>query len=249
MDVQVPPEHYDFETYDDLERWCSYWYQIRTALRLRPRTVLEIGSGTGVFGSYLRNRGIEVASADIDATRGPDYVADVSRLDETLPPGTTFDLVAAFQVLEHLPFDRLDACLAGIARRAAPWALISLPYYGVQARISFAIGDLKISLGRKIMKPWRKKFDGEHYWELGFAHSPRAITRRMRRWFDVERRFVIPENPYHVMWVLRSRETAQYRGILGSTRSDQASIPPASEATSGKPALSRIAAALRLRTP
>src|SRR5688500_9215486 len=54
-EVQVAPEHYDFEVYDDLERWTSYWYQIRTALRLRPKRVLEIGSGTGVFRSYLRN--------------------------------------------------------------------------------------------------------------------------------------------------------------------------------------------------
>src|SRR4029453_1616784 len=97
-EVQVPPEHYSFERYDDLERWSSYWYQVRAALRLRPRTVLEIGSGTGVFQAYLRGVGIEVATADFALPRRPDFVCDVARLDETLPAGLRFDVVAAFQV-------------------------------------------------------------------------------------------------------------------------------------------------------
>jgi hypothetical protein len=36
--VQVAPEHYDFERYDDRERWMSYWHQIRAVLAVRPRT-------------------------------------------------------------------------------------------------------------------------------------------------------------------------------------------------------------------
>ena len=30
--VQVAPEHYDFERYDDPERWMSYWHQLRAVL-------------------------------------------------------------------------------------------------------------------------------------------------------------------------------------------------------------------------
>jgi len=205
--VQVRPEHYRFESYDDLERWCSYWYQIRAALRLKPRTVLEIGSGTGVFRSYLRASGIEVLSADIDETRAPDLLADVADLDGTLPPGRSFDLICAFQVLEHLPFERFDACLAGMARRA-PHALISLPRFGFQARFSFALGDLKLSLGRYLPKPWRFRPNQEHRWELGGKHSIRAITRGMERHFVVEDRYPVQENPYHYFWVLRARGQA-----------------------------------------
>lgn len=43
--------------------------------------------------------------------------------------------------------------------------------------------------------------------------------------------------------------TRQYRGTLSSMCSDQASIPPWSEATRVQPSFSRIAAAERLRTP
>ena len=203
--VQVPPEHYRFERYDDLERWSSYWYQVRSALRLKPRTVLEIGSGTGVFRSYLRGVGIDVASADFDATRRPDFLCDVARLDEMLPAGLRFDVVAAFQVLEHLPFHRFEDCLDGIARRGRH-ALISLPYHGFQLRFAFALGPLKISFGRHVPLPWRKRFDGEHHWELGVGYSIRRITRIMATRFEVLGHRFLPENPYHHLWVLRSRD-------------------------------------------
>ena len=49
-EVQVTPEHYDFERYDDAERWMSYWHQLRAVLSVRPTcsrftcaTVAEMG--------------------------------------------------------------------------------------------------------------------------------------------------------------------------------------------------------------
>lgn len=205
MSVQVPPQHYDFDRYDDLERWGSYWYQIRAALRAGPQRVLEIGSGTRVFRSYLENRGIDVRSVDIDESRRPDYVADVSDLDATLPAGLRFDCVAAFQVLEHLPYDRFEACLAGLARRAAPWCLLSLPYHGVQFRIAWNFAGLRFSRGFSVPFLRRWRFDGEHHWELGWEHPIRAVTRTIARHFEVVQRGFVPENPYHYLWVLRSR--------------------------------------------
>lgn len=205
MKVQVRPEHYRFERYDDLERWGSYWYQIRAALRTDPRRVLEIGSGTRVFRSYLENRGVEVRSVDIDASREPDFLADVTDLDHTLPAGVRFDCVAAFQVLEHLPHDRFEDCLAGLARRAAPWCLLSLPHHGVALRLALNVAGVRVSRGISLPFPWRKHFDGEHHWELGWGHSVRAVTRTIDKYFEVVERGFVPENPYHYLWVLRSR--------------------------------------------
>ena len=203
--VQVAPEHYDFESYDDLERWSSYWHQIRAALRLRPRSVLEIGSGSGVFRSYLRGIGVDVKSVDIDDTRKPDLIADVSRLDETLPPGMRFDVIAAFQVLEHLPFTEFERCLEGIRRRTDQYALISLPCNGFQLRFSFGISTWRVSRGFYVRLPWKIKYCDEHYWELGPGHSIRKVTRIMERYFEVIERYYVKENPYHYCWVLRPR--------------------------------------------
>src|SRR5258706_6379231 len=108
--VQVAPEHYGFERYDEAERWMSYWHQIRAVLAVRPKRVLEIGPGSGVFRSYLRAAGVEVNTLDIDTSRDVDYVADITKLDTALPAGLTFDAICAFQGLEHLPLDDFETC-------------------------------------------------------------------------------------------------------------------------------------------
>src|ERR671921_1945035 len=89
--VQVEPAHYDFERYDDAERWMSYWHQLRAVLAVRPRTVLEVGPGSGVFRRTLEHAGVAVKTLDIHASRGVDYVGGITRLDSPLPAGLTFD--------------------------------------------------------------------------------------------------------------------------------------------------------------
>ena len=203
--VQVEPAHYDFERYDDAERWMSYWHQIRAVLAVRPKTVLEIGPGSGVFRSYLRAAGVDVKTLDIDRTREVDFVADITKLDDALPNGLVFDAVCAFQVLEHLPFGELEACLANLARRANPHVFVSLPYRGLRVRFAFWWGDHHITLGHKFMLPWRHKPIPEHHWELAYPHTAGKITRRIARQLDVVSRGFVPENPYHYMWQLKTR--------------------------------------------
>lgn len=203
--VQVEPAHYDFERYDDRERWMSYWHQIRVVLAVRPRRVLEIGPGSGVFRSYLRSAGVEVSTLDIDGSRGVDYVADITKLDAALPPGLTFDAVCAFQVLEHLPFAEFETCLANIARRARPHVFVSLPYRGLRVRWSMWWGDHHLTLGHKLMLPWRHRPIPEHHWELGWPYTARKVTKVIARQLDVVSRGFLPENPYHYLWQLRAR--------------------------------------------
>ncbi len=205
-EVQVAPEHYDFERYDDRERWMSYWHQIRVVLARKPRSVLEIGPGSGVFRGYLQNVGIDVKTMDIDATRKPDYIADLTRLDETLPAGVMFDAVCAFQVLEHLPFDQFESCLRGIAARSHRDVYISLPLRGWRVRFGFWFGDGFYTLGHKFRLPFSLKRCPEHYWELGKGWSPRKITRILEKYFKVRAKGQIMENPYHYLWCLERKE-------------------------------------------
>jgi 2-polyprenyl-3-methyl-5-hydroxy-6-metoxy-1,4-benzoquinol methylase len=203
--VQVAPEHYDFERYDDAERWMSYWHQIRRVLAVRPKTVLEVGPGSGVFRSYLRAAGVEVKTLDIDRTREVDFVADITKLDTALPSGLTFDAVCAFQVLEHLPFGEFETALANLARRASSDVFVSLPYRGLRVRFAFWWGDHHVTFGHKFMLPWRHRPIPEHHWELGYPITAGKITRLIRKQLDVVSRGFIRENPYHYMWHLRRR--------------------------------------------
>src|SRR4051812_14664320 len=157
----------------------SYWHQIRAVLAVRPRTVLEVGPGSGVFRRTLEDAGVTVKTLDLDATRGVDYVADLTELDTALPAGLTFDAVCAFQVLEHLPLDEFDRCLGNLARRATPHVCVSLPSRGLRVRMSLWWGDPHLTLGHKFMLPWRHKPIPEHHWELGYPLTARKITKRM----------------------------------------------------------------------
>ena len=192
--------------YDDAERWMSYWHQLRAVLAVRPRRVLEIGAGSGVFRHTLQHAGVEVTTVDLDPTRGPDVVGDVARLDDVLPAGRTFDAVCAFQVLEHLPLADFDGCLAQLARRAAPHVFLSLPYRGLRVRLSLWWGDHHLTLGHKFLLPWRHRPIPEHHWELGYPITARKITRRIAAQLDVVSRGFIRDNPYHYLWHLRRRD-------------------------------------------
>jgi 2-polyprenyl-3-methyl-5-hydroxy-6-metoxy-1,4-benzoquinol methylase len=203
--VQVAAEHYDFERYDDRERWMSYWHQIRAVMKVRPQRVLEIGPGSGVFRSYLQRAGITVKTLDIDAGRDVDYVADVTKLDTTLPADAQFDAICAFQILEHIPFAEFEAALAAIAKRATPHVFISLPYRGLRIRWAFWWGDHLLTLGHKFMLPWRHKPIPEHYWELGYPYTATKITKILAKHFEVVERGFVRENPYHYMWHLKVR--------------------------------------------
>jgi hypothetical protein len=204
-EVQVAPEHYEFERYDDAERWMSYWHQLRAVLAVRPATVLEIGPGSGVFRSYLRAAGVDGKARDSDATRAGDYVADITKLDQVLPPGVMFDAICAFQVLEHLPFGEFETCLANIAARARNDVFVSLPYRGLRIRFAFWWGDHHFTAGHKFMLPWRHKPIPEHHWELGYPYTARQITKLIARHFEVVSRGFIREITYHYMWQLRPR--------------------------------------------
>ena len=95
--------------------WLRYDVVDRLVRRIRPESVLEIGCGQGGFGARLASRvpeggffGIDpdAAAAQVAARRilplgGTVVVGDHS----SVPPGSTYDLVCAFEVLEHLEHD------------------------------------------------------------------------------------------------------------------------------------------------
>ncbi len=96
-------------------RWAVVESWVST---LRPRRVLEIGCGLGGFGSRLASMSeyVGVEADPISAAAAETAVGDQGRvicgsLDELLDGLGTFDLVLAFEVLEHQEDDR--HCLSG----------------------------------------------------------------------------------------------------------------------------------------
>lgn len=203
---QVNKHTYDFARYAHPGRWVSYYHQIKEVLARVPGTVLEIGVGDGVLRDYLlRNTDIRYTSADIAEDLKPDIVADVSKM---LPfPDGSFDIVCAFEILEHLPFEKFEHALVEIARVSRKGVIISLPHFGPPLTLSFKVPFLsEIRLAWKIPFPKMHVFNGQHYWEIGKrGFSVRRIRQTLHKHFVIVKDFIPFENQYHHFFVLEKK--------------------------------------------
>jgi SAM-dependent methyltransferase len=202
--VQVGEGFYDFETYITRERWLSYWYQLRAVTKYKPRTVLEIGCGTGATTQMLRRMGVEVTTFDFDANLKPDISGDVRGL-EKLAGIKAFDLVCAFQVLEHIPYADFAPTLAQLGRVARQNVIISLPHWGypVELRGQFLKKRFSLAFARKLTRPMEWKFDEQHHWELGTnGHSLAQVRRAVASELQILDHYFCPDYSYHYFFEL-----------------------------------------------
>ncbi len=166
MNIQVPTTHYTNEQYDHKARWISYWQQIHEVMKVRPQNVLEVGLGSGVTANYIRARGADLKTLDIDEALKPDYAGSVLAMPLL---DSSFDVVCAFEVLEHLPFQDFQKALREMARVAHKYVIISIP----DSRHTLLRLTLKVPFLPQIdwlwkMNSWKvHKFNGQHYWEIG----------------------------------------------------------------------------------
>lgn len=203
MTKQVHKEAYEFLKYCYPDRWASYYYQLREIIELNPSSVLEIGTGDGVLKQYLTNNTkIIYQNLDIAEDLKPDILGSVEKIPL---PDKSVDVVVAFEVLEHIPFDKFEQALAEIARVARKAVVISLPHFGPPITFSMKIPFLpEIRFAFKIPFLRKHVFNGEHYWEVGKKGYPvREIRRIIKGHFSVEKDFIPFENQYHHFFVLR----------------------------------------------
>jgi len=103
-----------------------------SAIPIEARSLLDVGAGDGLLGTILveRKPHLKVVSADrsLVALRHATTVrvaSDVVRLPFL---DRSFDVVAACEVLEHLPVGVFEEALREICRVAGRWLLITVPH-------------------------------------------------------------------------------------------------------------------------
>lgn len=195
------PQKFKERGYDSGSRWASYWCQINEVLDLHPRNVLEIGAGNKTVANYLKNKGMETVTLDVNRELNPDIVASVVKMPID---SDFFDAVLCAEVLEHLPFDDFGKCLAEIRRVTARYLVLSLPHFGPSVRLSFKVPFLREKkFAFKISWPVRHRFNGKHYWEIGKKGYPLAKIRRIiKNYFQIRKEFIPFENQYHHFFIL-----------------------------------------------
>lgn len=198
-------EGYNFEKYGGAERFASYAYQIREILSHAPQSVLEVGVGDGVVGNYVREQtSIAHTWVDIAEDLKPDVIADIRKLPFE---DSSFDVVCAFEVLEHLPFEDFEVALGEILRVSKKTVLISLPHFGPPIKFLLKLPFVpEIKCACKIPFPKRHQFNGQHYWEIGKRGYPLARIREiLSRYGTITSEFVPFENQYHHFFILQKK--------------------------------------------
>lgn len=174
MKPQVGPEHYFHESYDTKERFISYWHQINEVISLKLKKVLEVGIGNGFVSRYLKEKGLDVTTLDIDQELKPDVVSSVLSIPFA---SKSFDVLTCCEVLEHLPYEDFTKALKEIYRVSQKYVILSLPDHTAVYRLNIElprIGPIKKLIPHPFPRPTPHEFDGVHYWVIGKAQYPFA---------------------------------------------------------------------------
>ena len=204
MKPQVQPSHYFENTYDSKERFISYWHQMNEITALEPQSVLEVGIGNGLISYYLRQRGFNITTLDIDRQLDPDISGSVIEIPLR---DNSFDLVACYEVLEHIHYEKLPQALSELHRVSRRHVILSLPdcnrVYPLYVRIP-KLGTLRRLISLPRLNPPQHKFDGEHYWEIGKAGYPvqKVLQDVEKSGFKIMKTYRVFEVPYHHFFVL-----------------------------------------------
>lgn len=201
---QVDKEHYQFSKYITKRRWASMWHQLDEVLALEPSSVLEIGPGPGVFKALAGALGVQVETLDLDPELEPDHVSPA----EDMPfMDNSYDVVCAFQMLEHVPYNTALAIFAEMCRIAIKHVVISLPDAQQGWPYSLYVpkkGDVKFFIPLPLIITKEHVFDGEHYWEINKkGYRVRKVNDDLEKAGGVElsRTYRVKEFPYHRFFI------------------------------------------------
>lgn len=204
---QVNKEHYSFERYFYKGRWMSYWYQAKEIIsRPEIKTVLDIGPGTGFLKYILsiQRPDITYHTLDIAKDLNPDIHGSVTKIPLE---DKSYDLVCAFQVLEHIEFSDFESALKEMSRVSKKFVFISLPHFGGAVEFQIKVPMLpRLQMALKLPRPRKHTFEGQHYWEIGKrGYSARKIRGLLSKRFTLLDEYIPFENQYHHFYFLHNK--------------------------------------------
>ena len=150
---------------ESLAHWKLYWFQQKLLEGLvKPGDkVLEIGPGTGFCTNYLRSKDVDVKTLDIDKAKKPDICCNIVECDLS----SDYDHILAFEVFEHIPFDKFLDVLSRI-KNHSPDIILSLPLYSKRVFEFDLFMPFLNNLHFCIRMPKKRLNQKHHFWEVGY---------------------------------------------------------------------------------
>lgn len=180
------------------EHWEYYWHQQKLMdglLEPGRDKVLEIGVGTGFATNYMRSRGHDVTTLDIDPGKSPDILANVV----TYEFKQHFDAVMAFEILEHIPYSEFVKIIQKFAAMEVSLIFLSLPQNtGSLLRVSMKLPKVR-AFELDVRAKRRKITTPAHHWEMD--HGGHSVA-------DVEQLFLA--NGFHIRQRVKVRSIHFY---------------------------------------
>jgi hypothetical protein len=164
--VEYPSDSTWIKELEDELHWRLYWRQqkIMDGLVQPGDRLLEIGPGTGFTTNYLRSKGLHVTTLDFTPGMKPDITANM--LTYEFPD--KYDAILAFEVFEHVPFEKLQAALPRIAGACRRYLFFSVP---CNKKTAFGF-ELKLPKLKPFGWKWIVKrgrpMTTNHFWEIDY---------------------------------------------------------------------------------
>jgi SAM-dependent methyltransferase len=190
--TQIPSDYYFSNKSLSLDRFISYFYQLDAIRKSNPQSILLIGVGDNVVPYVLkRNNKYKVTTLDYDARFESDIVGDIRSLPFS---NKSFDMICAFEVLEHIPYEDLDTALKEIARVAKKNVVISVPHRRTGFEMAFKFPFIRSLFKRDFLRiaiRFPIRFPGfaisrQHHWEIdGQTTRLRNFRMALRKNFNI----------------------------------------------------------------
>ena len=210
----LPTDYYDFGSYVSKERIITFWHQIDEILKINPRRILEIGIGPRIACSFFKECGIEVVTADLNASLKPDIVADVRELASAVKD-KSFDAVLCARVLHHIPFCDFEKSLRNLAIICHGEVVLTLPVDDFRLYFSFRVTSrraMQFSIPLPLyLKRLALSARGEEHsyyaklWKINSSSETRLdrVEEIIERHFYIKKSYPIAEDRSHHLFVLK----------------------------------------------
>lgn len=206
MEQQVKAEQYKFEKYCKMNRWSSYYYQVRECMELKEGNILIVGKGDGIVPNIVKhiNDNVRVDTFDFAEDLNPTILGDLTKIDEYVD-AYTYDVVVCCEVLEHLPFSAFEEVIKKLSLISKWRTIISIPQRHIEIGGTISLPKVRLKKYVYIEKFWEKefKFNGEHYWELKTKGcSVKRVRNILNQYYQIVNEYTVVENSYHRFWIL-----------------------------------------------